>query len=387
MKNRIWLSPPYWSGREDKYIEQAVRKNWIAPGGLHIRNFEYQLGRHTGRKYCLVVNSGTSALHLSLLALGAGRGDVVFCPAFTFAAVINPVLYVGASPVLIDCNPDSWDLDPDLFERAAEEVLGNGFIPHRILDRDKKNAFLILVHNYGMPESVDKLKWIARDYGIQVIEDAAEALGSEYQHKPVGQFGKVSILSFNGNKIITGSAGGALLSDDLTLVEKARKLASQSKSPDVPYYHFDLVGYNYQLSNLNAGIGLGQLETLKERLEKKRYIFNYYQSRLNDLPGLSFQEEPDFAKSNRWLTCLLIDPLQTGGVSRKDVYQALEGENIESRYVWKPLHKQPAYRKYPFYGTGVCNNLFNHGICLPSGVGLSDEELERIVGVIRRCFG
>jgi dTDP-4-amino-4,6-dideoxygalactose transaminase len=387
MSNKIWLSPPYWSGREDKYIEQAVQENWIAPGGLHVKNLEYQLARHAQRKYCAVVNSGTSALHLSLLALGIGSGDFVFCPGFTFAAVINPVLYVGATPVMIDCTSDTWNLDPEVLEEGIEKFLGKNHSNKTNRNSARKKACLILVHNYGMPADVDRVKEIAEKYGIKLIEDAAEALGARYHQKPVGQFGDVSILSFNGNKIITASTGGALLSNDISLVEKAKKLANQSKSPDVPYYHFDEVGYNYQLSNLNAGVGLGQLETLEERVNKKRYIFDFYRLRLKDLPGISFQEEPDSARSSRWLTCMLVDASRTGGVSRENVYKALEKENIESRYVWKPLPVQPAFKDYPFFGTGVSEKLFDQGLCIPSGVGLTDEELERIVMVIRDCFG
>jgi len=386
MERRIWLSPPFWSGREDKYIKQAIRENGIAPGGTHVRNFEYQLARLLHRKYCLAVNSGTSALHLSLLALGAGRGDIVFCPAFAFAAVINPILYVGANPVMIDCSQDTWNIDPDLFEKAVRAVLGNRKSDPWDKGKDRKKAFLILVHNYGMPAPVDDWKKIAERYRIRVIEDAAEALGSSYRNQPAGQFGDVSILSFNGNKIVTGSTGGALLSNDRTLIEKARKLANQSRSPDVPYYHHDSVGYNYQLSNLNAGIGLGQLETLEERMAKKRKVFDFYQQSLEVLPGLTFQKEPDFAISNRWLSCLLIDASRSGGVTRNAVYQALMKEKIESRYVWKPLHLQPAFMQYAMYGTGVSEKLFDQGLCLPSGVGLSEEELGRVVEVIRGCF-
>ncbi len=386
MKKKIWLSPPYLSGKEDKYIQQAIRDNWIAPGGIHVRNLEYQLARHLKRKFCVAVNSGTSALHLSLLTLGLGPGDIVFCPSFTFAAVINPVLYVGATPVMIDCTPDSWDLDPEMLERAITKLLEKNNPINRNKVSSRKKAGLIYVHNYGMTAAVDPLVEIAKKYGLKVIEDAAEALGSDYQQKPVGQFGDVSILSFNGNKIITAPTGGALLSNDHSLVERARKLANQAKSPDVPYYHFDEPGYNYQLSNLNAGIGLGQFETLEERIHKKRYIFDFYTNGLNDLPGVSFQEEPDYAKSNRWLTCLLIDPLKSGGVTRDDLHKALIKENIESRYVWKPLHLQPAYKNYLFFGTGTAERIFSLGLCLPSGVGLTDEDLERIVKVIRKCF-
>jgi pyridoxal phosphate-dependent aminotransferase EpsN len=279
MDNRIWLSPPFWSGKEEVYIKKAIQDNWIAPGGPNIKDFEKRIAERVGRKYGTVVNSGTSALHLSLLSLGIGPGDLVYCPSFTFTAVINPVLYVGASPVLIDCLPGTWNLDPILLEKAIQDDKnrsGNA-------KSSSGKECLIFIHNYGMPSEVDPLLQMAEKYGLHVIEDAAEALGSTVNEIQAGQVGDISILSFSGNKVITASTGGAVLSDNQSLIEKTRYLASQAKESGKPYYHHEQIGFNYQLSNIDAGIGLGQLETLNERIEKKRSIFNYYKKNLRHL--------------------------------------------------------------------------------------------------------
>ena len=379
MKKKIWLSAPYWSGREEQYIQAAVRDNWIAPGGPNVLELEKRVAEQAGRKYCKVVNSGTSALHLSLLAFGIGPGNTVFCPGFTFAAVINPVIYTGATPVLIDCLPGTWNMDPDLLEEAIEDLTKNP--PHDDPPQKGKNC-LICVHNYGMPADMDRLEKISAKYEMILIEDASEAMGSRAGGLMAGGFGIASIFSFNGNKIVTASTGGAELSDQRIIVDRVEYLAGQARDRDKPYYHSAEVGYNYQLSNINAGIALGQLETLAERVERKRQIAAFYRKHLEDIPGISFQEEPAGVVSNHWLSCILIDPVKTGGVDRDNVYRALMAENIESRYVWKPLHLQPAYSRFRHFGRGVAESMFSQGLCLPSGAGLTEEDLERITEVV-----
>ncbi|MDA3894046.1 MAG: aminotransferase class I/II-fold pyridoxal phosphate-dependent enzyme [Salinivirgaceae bacterium] len=371
MQEKIWLSPPHMSGEEQKYIQLAFDENYIAPAGSNLIGFEKELGEYLGIPHVLALTSGTAAIHLALITLGIKAGDEVLAPSFTFAACVNPIVYQGAIPIFVDSDSESWNMSPELLEKAIVDRIGKG----------KKPKAIIVVHLYGMPAKMKPIREIADKYEIPIIEDAAEALGSEYQDQRCGTLGDISIISFNGNKIITSSGGGALISRNREWIQKARFLATQAKD-DFPYYHHTHIGYNYRMSNVVAGIGRGQLEVIENRVKKRRANFDFYLSQLGKFEGISFLRQRPRAYSNYWLTTILVDPEKTNGVSGEDIRWALDAENIESRHLWKPMHMQPVFEKSPAYVDGTSEKLFNIGLCLPSGSSLIDEQKERVVSTI-----
>ncbi len=371
---KIWLSEPHMSGLEQKYVQKAFKTNWIAPLGPNVNGFEKDLVGYTGTKAASVLVSGTAAIHLSLILAGVKAGDEVIVSTFTFSASVNPVLYLGATPVLIDSEKDTWNMDPQLLEEAIVDRMKKG----------KKPKAIILVHLYGMPAKMDEIMEIANRYDIPVIEDAAEALGSRYKGKQLGTFGLMGIFSFNGNKIITTSGGGALISDDEKLIEKSRFLATQARDNATHYEHSQL-GYNYRMSNVVAGIGRGQMEVLDNRVELRRNNFEFYKKHLHSVEGITFLEEPDERYfSNHWLTCIVVDPRKTRGITRETLRLALHSESIESRPLWKPMHLQPLHKNCIYQGNGLAEGLFEKGLCLPSGSSLTDEKKERIIKVLQK---
>ena len=365
---RIWLSSPHMGEKEKCYVEEAFATNWIAPLGPNVDAFEKELSKIIGIKSVLALNSGSAAIHLALQILKLKKNDVVLCQSLTFGASAFPITYCNAEPVFVDSDKETWNMDPVLLEKAIQDCINAG----------KKPAAIIVVHLYGMPAKIEEIVKIASFYQIPLIEDAAEALGSSFNGKACGSFGDLSILSFNGNKIITTSGGGALLSNDESLIAKARYLSTQAKA-DAPYYLHNDIGYNYRLSNVLAGIGRGQLEVLNERVEKRRSNFEVYKKELNNFEGIEFLEEPEGYYSNRWLTTILFDKAIWGEDYAEKMRQELEKDNIESRPLWKPLHQQPVFSKCKSYLNGVSDNLFATGLCLPSGSNLTDEKLETVI--------
>ncbi len=379
MKNKIWLSSPHIGKNELKYVNEAFATNWIAPLGPNVNAFEQGLQQQTNTKHAAALSSGTSALHLALILLGVKAGDTVFCQSITFSASANPIVYQGAIPVFIDSEIDTWNMDPLLLRTAFEQAKQNGRLPKAI----------ILVHLYGMPAKIDEILSVANEYGTPVIEDAAEALGSRINNKACGSFGKFGILSFNGNKIITTSGGGALLSENGEMIEKARFLATQARD-SAPHYEHSHIGFNYRMSNVLAGIGRGQLEVLNERVNSRRNNFEKYRhyfSKHNNVGfNVQFQEEPQGYYSNRWLTCILVDPIQNKGLTREKIRLKMDAENIETRPLWKPMHRQPVFSSTKNYLNGVSDKLFENGLCLPSGSNLLDDEFERIFNCLDKIF-
>lgn len=371
--NRIFLSPPHMSGNEMRYIGEAFDQNWIAPLGPNVDAFESTLSDYCGVKHAAALSSGTAALHLGLILLGVKRGDEVIAPTFTFSASINPIIYQGATPILIDSEPETWNMDPELLERAITDRVQSG----------KKHLIkaIVLVHLYGMPAKLDEIMEIAARYDIPVIEDAAEALGSKYKGKHVGTFGKFGVLSFNGNKIITTSGGGALISDDRGLIERCRFLSTQARDP-APHYQHSEVGFNYRMSNILAGLGRGQMEVIDERVRQRRSNYEFYKKNLQLFDEIKFMDEPtlDFF-SNHWLTTIILDPLKSI-TNREVIQEKLEEHNIETRPLWKPMHLQPVFSGFPAYLNGVSEYLFTHGLCLPSGSYMSDNNRDRIIKAI-----
>jgi len=363
------------SGEEMKYIKKAFDQNWVAPLGPNVDAFEESLARYCGVKHAAALSSGTAAIHLGLIILGVEQGDEVIASSFTFSATINPIVYQKALPVLVDCEPKTWNMDPQLLETAIKDRIKKG----------KKPKAIIPVHLYGMPANMGEIMKIADSYEIPVIEDAAEALGSRYMDKPVGTFGKMGILSFNGNKIITTSGGGALISNNKEMISKARFLSTQARDR-APHYQHSQIGYNYRMSNILAGIGRGQMEVVEERVGKRRDNFLFYKNNIGIHEGIRFLEEHDKSYfSNHWLTTIQIDPSKTG-TTRETLQMNLEEENIESRPLWKPMHLQPIFAAYPAYLNGTSEDLFNKGLCLPSGSNMSDEDLQRILVVLRKSL-
>jgi len=357
-------------GREREFVEEAFRTNWISPVGPNIDNFERDLEIYLGENvFVTALSSGTAALHLALIVLGVGPGDEVICPTFTFAASANPIVYVGADPVFTDSENDTWNMDPELLEQAIQERINKG----------KRIGAVILVHLYGMPARIHDILAITKKYNIPIIEDAAEALGSAMDGRKAGTFGDISVLSFNGNKIITTSGGGALVSQKKEFTEKAKFLASQARD-DAPHYQHSEIGYNYRLSNICAGIGRGQMEVLTERVMSRRKVFEQYRFHLADFPQIGFQvpEESGYY-SNRWLTAILFPGERLPGKVR----EALDNLNIESRPLWKPLHLQPVFSQFACYGGASSEKLFKRGLCLPSGSGLRDEQIELICKTVK----
>lgn len=369
VSKRIYLSPPHMGGDEMKFVQDTFESNWVAPTGPHLSAFENELAAYNEVPHCAALSSGTAAIHLALIVLGVQRNDEVICSSFTFAGSCNPIVYLGATPVFVDSERDTWNMDPDALETAIRERIKNG----------KRPKAIIMVHLYGMPGKIREIMEVAARYGIPVIEDAAEALGSTLDGKKLGSFGDFGIYSFNGNKIITTSGGGALVSANADWVKKARFLATQARD-EAPHYQHTEVGYNYRLSNVCAAIGRGQLKVIDKRVAQRRTIFEFYKNRFSSIDGISFQPEPPGAVANRWLTCVQIQPEK--GFDREAVRLALEKENIESRPLWKPMHLQPVFSTAPFYGAKVCDKLFENGLCLPSGSALTHQELERISGIV-----
>lgn len=375
MKEKIWLSSPHMGGNEQLYVQQAFDTNWIAPLGPHVDGFEKDLSAFTGAGYVAALSSGTSAIHLALIMLGVQAGDEVICQSFTFSASANPIVYQGATPVFVDSEKETWNMSPEHLLAAIKDRISKG----------KKPKAIIPVHLYGMPGRMEEIMEIANRFEIPVIEDAAEALGSTINGKACGTFGEIGILSFNGNKIITTSGGGALISDKETYVSKARFLATQARDA-APHYQHSSIGYNYRMSNVCAAIGRGQLEVLPQRIAQRRANYDYYTESLKNISGIAFTDEPQGSFSNRWLTAITVDPALTGGKTREDIRLALEAENIESRPLWKPMHLQPIFKDYPFYGDGTAALLFENGLCLPSGSNLTQPDLLRVVNKIREVF-
>jgi dTDP-4-amino-4,6-dideoxygalactose transaminase len=376
-KSKIWLSSPHMGGSEMIYVKEAFDSNWIAPLGPNLTEFERVISDYVSvdhEFHTAVLISGTAALHLALRVLKIERGDVVFVQSFTFCGSTNPISYVGAEVVFIDSEPETWNMCPIALERALKEY------------ENRNVRAIVPVHLYGMPAKITEIMLVAEKYGIPVIEDAAEALGSKFNELHCGTFGDMAVLSFNGNKIITSSGGGALVSSNKDFIDEARFLATQARD-DAPHYQHSQIGYNYRMSNIVAGIGRGQMEVLEERIAQRRANNRRYRDFMEGIPGILFQTEPscDYF-SNYWLTAILIDPALTSGVTREDVRLALEFDNIESRPLWKPMHMQPVYQGSKFYGTGVCEDLFEKGLCLPSGSNLTDEEFDRIFSVLKRIF-
>ena len=362
------------TGREMKFIQQAFDSNWIAPLGPHVDAFEQEFAAKVGAKHALALSAGTAAIHLALIHLGVGPGDEVIVSTLTFAASANPVVYLGAKPVFIDSEPTSWNMDPDLLAETLARKARSGSLPKAV----------ILVHLYGQTADIDPILETCNRYGVALIEDAAEALGARYKGRSPGVFGKAGIFSFNGNKIITTSGGGMLVSDDAKLIAHARKLATQARDP-APHYQHSEIGYNYRMSNVLAGIGRAQLQALDDRVRRKREIFEAYQRALGDLPGLHFMPEAHWGLHNRWLTTLTIDP-ESFGATREEIRLALEAENIESRPLWKPMHMQPVYRGCEVVGGHVAEELFARGLCLPSGTAMTTGDILRVTNIIRLCY-
>ena len=373
-KSRIFLSPPHMGGQELEFIHKAFASNYIAPVGPQVDAFEREFAEVVGTRYAAAISSGTAALHLALRWIGVGQGDEVACSTFTFVASANAIVYQGAVPVFIDSDTTTWNMDPNALEDFLRQRKKTGRLPKAV----------VLVHLYGQPAQLDPIVAICASYDVPLIEDAAEALGASYRGRVPGTMGQSGIFSFNGNKIITTSGGGMLVSDDKALIDKVRFWATQARDPAVHYEHSEL-GYNYRMSNILAAIGRGQLRVLNQRVEEKRRLFENYVQAIGDLPGVRFMPDLEGCRSTRWLTCLTIDPA-LAGTDRNAVIKALDAENIESRPTWKPMHLQPLYKDCEVFGGAVSEHLFEQGICLPSGTGMSEADLERIVEVVRECW-
>jgi len=370
---RIWISPPHLSGKEMHFIEEAFEENWITTLGNNVSGFENDLESYLNHpaKQVLALNSGTVAIHLALILAGVEKDDYVICQSFTFAATANPIMYMGAKPVFVDSEEKTWNLSPEYTEKAILACIEKGRKPKAILAVDL----------YGMPADYDALSAVADKYKIPLIEDAAESLGSSYKGRMCGTFGQMAILSFAGNKIITTSGGGALVTSDEKEAERALFFATQAKD-NRPHYEHSMIGYNYRISNILAGIGRGQMTVINERVEKRRSNHRYYQEAFKEIKGITVFSEPnDDYRSNHWLSCILIDPKQTGK-DREAVRLHLANQGIESRPVWKPMHLQPVYQHFDFFGDGTSEQIFEQGLCLPSGSQLSDEDLKEITTTI-----
>jgi dTDP-4-amino-4,6-dideoxygalactose transaminase len=374
MHKQILLSPPHIGTQELDLVKEAFETNWIAPVGPHIDAFEAEFCHVVGAGHAVALSSGTAALHLALQLVGVKGGDEVFCSTLTFVATANPILYLGAKPVFIDSDRTSWNMDPALLSDALERRAKQSKLPKAV----------VLVHLYGQSADIDPIQAACDRHGVPLIEDAAEALGATYKSKAPGTFGKIGIYSFNGNKIITTSGGGMLVTEDGAIADKARFLATQARDP-APHYQHSEMGYNYRLSNVLAGIGRGQLQVLADRVEARRHNFEVYRQALEGLPGIEFMPEASFGRATRWLTCLTLDP-QRSGITCEQLRIALAAHQIESRPVWKPLHLQPMFQDCEVAGGEVAEHLFAQGLCLPSGSSLSDEDLHRVIQAIQQRF-
>lgn len=365
-KERIFLSSPHMSeeGYEMHYIKEAFDTNWIAPLGENVNEFERELATKVGSKAAAALSSGTAAIHLALKAVGVGEGDIVFCPTLTFSATTNPIIYQNAIPVFIDSDYETWNMSTNALEEA--------------FDKYPEVKAVIVVHLYGLSADMDKIMEICKKHNVAVIEDAAESLGTYYKGKHTGTLGDYGIFSFNGNKIITTSGGGMLVSNNEERIEKVRFWATQSRDQARHYQHSEL-GFNYRMSNVVAGIGRGQLKVLDQRVVKKNYIFEFYKRELGGLEGIEFMPSNEWNEPNYWLSAITL----SGNVRPLDIFEALEVENIESRPVWKPMHQQPYFEKYDFVGNGVSEQLFKKGVCLPSDTKMTDEDLERVIKIVK----
>ncbi|HPD00296.1 MAG TPA: aminotransferase class I/II-fold pyridoxal phosphate-dependent enzyme [Acetivibrio sp.] len=363
---KIYLSSPHMSdeGYERKYIDEAFETNWIAPLGPNVDGFERELAAKVGSKHAAALVSGTSAIHMALKAVGVGKDDIVFCQSLTFSATVNPVIYQNATPVFIDSDNKTWNMDPDLLEEAFKKY--------------PNVKAVLVVHLYGISADLDSIVEICQRHNVPLIEDAAESLGTTYKGKYTGTFGDYGIFSFNGNKIITTSGGGMLVSDNEERIAKVRFWATQARDKARHYQHSEL-GYNYRMSNIVAGIGRGQLKVLDKRIAKKKYIFEFYKRELGELEDVKFMPENEWDKPNYWLTCITL----SGKVKPIDIIEALEKDNIESRPIWKPMHMQPFYEGYDFIGGDVARSIFENGVCLPSDTKMTDDDLNRVCGIIK----
>lgn len=372
MSSRIFLSLPHLGGNEMKWIEEAFKDSWVVPLGPNVNEFEQLLGDYLGNNNVVALSAGTAALHLGLVALDVKAGDEVLCQSFTFAASANPIKYLGANPVFVDSEPDTWNMCPQALEEAICDR-------KRVTGRYPKA--IIPVHLYGMPAKMNEIVAISNKYNIPIIEDAAEALGSTYYDKKCGTFGEYGVLSFNGNKIITTSGGGAIICPNETADKHIKFLATQARE-NKPYYYHNVIGYNYRLSNISAGIGCGQMQVLDDHVARRRAIHKLYTELLKDVDGISVKQNPsDKFDSNFWLTTITFN--EKLNVTPEDMRLALEAENIESRWLWRPMHMQPVYHDAPYYGGNCAESLFNTGLCLPSGSCLTDEDIHRVVNAIK----
>lgn len=368
MSNKIWLSSPHMSkeGFEQEYVKEAFETNWLAPQGPNINAFEKELANRVKSKHAVALSSGTAALHMALIAAGVGSGDIVLCQDLTFCATANPIVYLNAIPVFIDSDAKTWNMDPNVLEETVKKY-------------GKRIKAVLPVHIYGLCAAMDEINDICKLQGITVIEDAAESLGSTYDGKQTGTIGDYGIYSFNGNKIITTSGGGMLVSNYEERINKVRFWSEQSQD-DAPYYQHSEIGYNYRMSNISAGVGRGQLKVLDRRIEKKRYIYNYYLKQLNDLEDVKPMPECIKCKPNYWLSVFQFN----GKIRPEQVMNALLSENIEARYVWKPMHLQPVFADCDFWGGDVSEKLFRNGLCLPSDTKMTDSDLDRVCSIIKR---
>ncbi len=368
--SKIWLSSPHMGGTEEKYVKEAFDTNWVAPLGPNVDNFEKDLCAYNGAGHAAALSSGTAAIHLALIQLGVGLGDYVLCQSFTFSASANPIVYQGAIPVFVDSELETWNMDPNALEDAILSLQAKGKLPKAIIP----------VHLYGVPAKMKEIIEIASRFEIPIIEDAAEALGSRLNDKACGTFGDLGVLSFNGNKIITTSGGGALISNNEEWIKMARFRATQARD-NAPHYQHSHIGYNYRMSNIVAGIGRGQMEVLDQRVASRRANFEKYKSAYGQVPGFDFQPEIAGSFSNRWLTSLTINA-KDSGFTREQLRLEFEKENIESRPLWKPMHLQPVFKDAPYFGGNTAEKLFDDGLCLPSGSNLTEEDFERIFAVM-----
>ena len=376
-KSKIWLSSPHMGGSEENFVNEAFANNWVAPLGPNVNGFEQDISNFIGinnQFHIAALTSGTAALHLALRMLNVGKDDVVMVQSFTFCGTTNPVSYQGAEIVFIDSELDTWNMCPVALKDALEYY------------KDRSVKAIMPVHLYGMPAKMNEIEQLADEYNVPIVEDASEALGSKYKNQYCGTFGEMAALSFNGNKIITTSGGGALVSKHKHYIDQARFLATQARD-EAPHYQHSQIGYNYRMSNIVAGIGRGQMEVLNERVAQRRANNQSYRDFFSGVDGITFQTEPNSDYfSNYWLTAILIDPALSGGISREDVRLALDAENIESRPLWKPMHMQPVYEGTKFFGSGVCEKLFEQGLCLPSGSNLTEAEFDRIFSALSKIF-
>ena len=372
-KEKIWLSPPHISDNEKKYVDEAFSQNWIAPAGPHIDRFEKEISNISNNYHVAALASGTAAIHLALILLGVKKDDIVICSSFTFSASVNPIIYQAAKPIFIDSEIETWNMDPILLEKAILDCI----------ERGKKPKAIILVHLYGFPAKLNEILEISEKYDIPIVEDAAEAIGSKYNNQPLGTFGEIGIFSFNGNKIITTSSGGALISKNKDYVAKAKFLSTQARD-NFPHYEHSEIGFNYRMSNVCAAIGIGQIEVLESRVKKRREIHNFYRKKLSSIPFISFLNDIKDFYSNRWLTTILIN--NNSEIKREDVRLELDKNNIESRPLWKPMHIQPIFNSYDTFNNGVSEDLFNRGLCLPSGSNMDENDLCRVVEIIKGLY-